>query len=100
MIQIGHMMCILTNFRSTEFDSSSTNFGSLNTKYNSKTISKFHFGGGNIELYIDHEIRHSRLLTIKFQFNVKYILLQSTTIKNVVNSKILLIVLRTTTFSF
>ena len=94
------MMCFWTNFRSTEFDSRSSNFGSLNTKYNSKSISKFCFGGSNIELYLDHEIRHSRLLTIKFQFNVKYILLQSTTIKNVVNSNILRIVLITTTFSF
>ena len=51
-------------------------------KYNSKSISNFHFGGGNIELYIDHKIRHSRLLTSRFELNVKYILLQSTTIKN------------------
>ena len=65
---------------STKFDSRSTNFCSINTKYNSKSISKFHFGSSNIKLiYIDLKIRHSRLLTNRFEFYVKFILLQSTT---------------------
>ena len=45
------------DLRSTKFDSRSTKFGSLNTKLNSISISKFHFGSTNIELYINHEIR-------------------------------------------
>ena len=44
------------DFRSTKFDSRSTNFGSLNTKFNSISISKFHFGSTNIELYINRKI--------------------------------------------
>ena len=43
--------------RSTKFDSRSTKFGSLITKFNSISISKFHFGSTNIELYMKHEIR-------------------------------------------
>ena len=45
------------DFRSTKFDSRSTKFGSLSTTFNSISISKFHFGSTNIELYINHEIR-------------------------------------------
>ena len=44
------------DFRSTKFDSKSTEFGSLSTKFNSISISKYHFGSTNIELYINHEI--------------------------------------------
>ena len=44
-------------FRSTKFDFRSTKFGSLNKKFNSISISKFHFGSINIELYINHKIQ-------------------------------------------
>ena len=52
------------DFKSTKLDSTSTKlgsrstkFGSLSTKLNSISISKFHFGSTNIELYINHGIR-------------------------------------------
>ena len=45
------------DFRSTNFNSRCTKFGSLNTKFNSISISKFHLGSTNIELYINHEIQ-------------------------------------------
>ena len=45
------------DFRSTKFDSGSNKFGSLSTKFISTSISKFHFGSTNSELYINHEIR-------------------------------------------
>ena len=43
------------DFKNTKFDSRSTKFGSLSTKFNSISISKFHFGSTNIELYINHK---------------------------------------------